>query len=110
MPSPPLNPFVTVTSDANVQTDQDHRSSGDFSTEGAPSGTSRIQFVVTGNSNYREISFNVMRDKSWGDDPTVWSGVKNNTIVDYESSRTYYIADPTGAGGDSFIVEVWVAS
>lgn len=104
--------LVAVTSDATEQPDQDNRSSGNFSTEGAPAGTKQLQFFVdnASNDNYASISFNVMLDKSAWIDPVVYKGVKSGDKRDYQSERSFYIANPSGTGGNKFVVNVYAVT
>jgi hypothetical protein len=109
MKSNAFNPIASVTSGPTAQSGEDHRSSGNFSTEGAPSGTKNVQFVITDNPNADKITFNVMQDVSVGSDSTIWQSVANNEVVKYAASRSYYIADPENAGNQSFTVQIWPA-
>lgn len=104
--------LTSITSDPTPQSGQDHRSSGNFSTEGAPAGTSQLLFTISPESNehFDSITFDVMEDKSVQRDPTVWSGVTNGSKVDYHSSRSYYIANPANAGSNSFTVLVYAVA
>ena len=111
-PTMALTSLVSVTSDGQPQSGQDNRSSGNFSTEGAPSGSRYLVFTIdpSSNDNYNDITFNVMVDKSLGIDPTEWSGLMNNSKVKYESSRSYYIANPGSTGGNKFKVIVYASN
>lgn len=104
------NAICSVTSDPSPQHDQKHRSSGNFSTQEAPDGTKQIQWFVTENDNFSKIEFDVMEDHNSifdRKDPVVFSKVKNETITKYKGSRQLYIANPSNAGGKTFIVQVW---
>ena len=104
-----LTSLVSVTSDGQPQSGQKNRSSGNFSTEGAPANTRYLVFTIDPSSNdkFDDITFNVMEDKSVGKDPTEWSGLMNGSKVKYESSRSYYIANPGSTGGNKFKVIVY---
>lgn len=104
--------LVAVTSSATQQAGQDHRSSGDFSTEGAPAGTKKLQFFIdnASNDNFASISFDIMLDKSAWKDPTTWSGIKNGDTRDYQSERDFYIANPKNTGGNSFVVNIYAVT
>ncbi|MEM7477434.1 MAG: DeoR family transcriptional regulator [Planctomycetota bacterium] len=103
--------LTSVTSDPKPQQGQKNRSSGNFSTENAPADTKSLIFnIATSNPNYDSIVFNVMEDKSMQPDPIVYSNLRNGSVVAYQSSRSLYIADPSGAGGETFVVEVSASS
>ncbi len=105
--------LATVTSQAGPQSGQKHRSSGNFSTENAPSNTQKLLWkVVPGDDNVSpsNIKFKVMRDKSAASDPTIWTNLSNDSETDYKSSRSYYIADPSGAGSSNFNVLVYAVT
>lgn len=91
--------IASITSDPRPQSGQKHRSSGNFSTEGAPSGTHNIQWTIamSDGSSPDGITFDVMKDVSGGTDPTIWSGVRNGSQTSYSSYRSVYIANPSGA-------------
>ncbi len=101
------NPIASVTSQPAPQEGQEHRSSGSFSTEDAPSGTKKLQWYVTENDHFETIEFDVMKDKKLQRDPVVFSKIKSGDVTDYKSDRQLYIANPTNAGGKTFIVQVW---
>lgn len=101
------NPIASVTSQPRPQPGQKGRSSGNFSTQDAPADTRKLQWFVTENDNFREISFNVLKDKKLWPDSAVFENVKNGDVTDYVSERQLYIADPEGAGIKTFIVQVW---
>lgn len=101
------NPISSVTSQPNPQPGQDHRSSGNFSTEDAPHGTRQIQWFITENDNFQNITFDVKEDVKLWFDPIVFRGVRNGQVTEYKSNRQFYIADPSGAGGKTFIVQAW---
>lgn len=103
----PTNPIASVTSQPQPQPGQKNRSSGNFSTQDAPSGTRRIQWFVTENDNYDQIVFNVMQDKKLWFDPVIFKNVRNGDITDYKDDRQLYIANPQNAGGQTFIVQAW---
>jgi hypothetical protein len=99
--------LAQITSEGQPQEGQKHRSSGNFSTEGAPNGTTGYQWSVSNASNPGNVKFDVMEDKSAGIDPTIFSGVKDGTQTGTYSSRRLYIANPSGTNGGSFLVTVY---
>lgn len=104
------NSISSVTSEPTKQKGQKHRSSGNFSTQGAPKGTEQVQWVVTENDNFSQIEFDIMEDhNSFFDriDPVVFSKVMNGKVTKYINSRQLYIANPKNAGGKTFIVQAW---
>jgi hypothetical protein len=98
--------LASVRSEPGPQQGQRHRSSGNFSTQGAPGGTRNLCWNISGNSSAGRISFDVMRDISAGTDPVIFSGLRNGSRTGYYSSRSLYIANPREAGGHSFVVSV----
>jgi len=100
------NPIAAVTSEGTPEKGQEHRSSGDFSTE-TPDEPQQLQWFVSGNTN--PVEFDVMKDNSLRPDSCVWSSLTNGSITSYESSRSYYIANPVNTGNppESFVVTVW---
>lgn len=104
--------LVSITSEGQPQHKQKHRSSADFGTESAPSGTEQLLFMVdpTSNPNYDQITFKVKQDISLWPDPDIYKNVGNNTKVTYHSHRKLYIADPENTGGQSFTVIIYAVS
>nr|WP_321141626.1 hypothetical protein [Bacillus gaemokensis] len=96
-----LKLITTVTSEARPQSGQKNRSSGNFAVESLPSGTYALKWTAPAG-----VYFNVMRDKSGGKDPVVLSGVSDGTTSSPTTSRSYYIANPSGAFSD-FNVSVY---
>jgi hypothetical protein len=105
--APPINPIASITSKSSKQKGQKHRSSGNFSTEEAPPGTKWLIWYVTNNDNKDQIIFTVMEDKKLEHDPTAFKHLKDKQITEYKSSRSFYIANPHNAAGETFQVEVW---
>lgn len=103
--------LCSVTSSSDPQSGQDHRSSGNFSTEEAPSGTTKLTFSVdpTSNTAWSTLTFDVKEDNSMWLDKTVYSGVKNGSVENYTSNRSYYIANPSGATGSTFVVNIYAS-
>lgn len=91
--------IASIVSTPKHQSGQKHRSSGNFSTGNAPTDTSQIRWVVVTDdgSSPDGISFDVMQDIHWDTDPTIWSGVRTNQQTNYQSHRSVYIANPSGA-------------
>lgn len=93
--------IATVTSEARPQGGQKNRSSGNFSVESLPSGTYALRWTAPPG-----VYFNVMRDVSGGKDPVVFSNISDGTTTSPTTSRSYYIANPSGAYSD-FNVSVY---
>lgn len=96
----------SVTSEWRPQPGQQHRSSGDFSTEGLPGGTTALYWEVMGAPNDR-ASFDVMENVPFGFDPIVFRGVMNGSRTHVYESRGLYIANPQGSGEQNFTVRVY---
>lgn len=103
--------IASITSEAQPQSGQKHRSSGNFSTESAPSGTHKLTWVVTplDGSPADGIYLDVMKDVTAGRDTTEWSGIRSDQQTDYKAFRNVYIANPSGASG-KFTVSVYAVS
>lgn len=93
--------IASITSEARPQSGQKNRSSGNFAIETLPSGTYALKWYAP-----EGVRFNVMRDKSGGKDPVVFSTVSDGTTTSPLTSRSYYIANPSGADSD-FNVSVY---
>jgi hypothetical protein len=100
--------IASVTSDANPQNGQKHRSSGDFSTEDVPGGFSKFYWEISGVTVPDGINFDVMRDRT-GSDPVEASNLTNGSLTDLIESRQLYIANPRGAGSP-FLVTVYATN
>lgn len=103
--------IASVTSEPQPQSGQDHRSSGNFSSEGYPSDTQYFLWEVTnvdGTPN-QVIHFDVKEDKSVQIDhtpyPNCYSGKQDTPM----SSRSLYIANPQNATAN-FIVTLYAVS
>ncbi|AHN22022.1 DeoR family transcriptional regulator [Lysinibacillus sphaericus] len=101
--------IASVTSEQNPQSGQKHRSSGNFSTEGLPEGTTTLLWKVEGGGDSNAIKFNVMQDKSAATDPVIFKGILSGNRTDAKSIRSLYIADPSGATS-SFVVHVYAVN
>lgn len=84
---------ASVTSEPQPQSGQDHRSSGNFSTEGC--GGTQLRWTCP-----EGIEFDVMKDVSLGQDPTIFSHVSNGEVTSMYQDRSLYIANPTGASSN----------
>ena len=98
----------SIISQPSPQSGQKNRSSGNFSLGSIQNQQVR---VILRDANGREayISFRVMYDKSADTDPTIWSNVRNGSIVTVPSgasSGNLYIANPNGANSN-FTVEFY---
>ena len=102
--------LASVISGAQPQQGQEHRSSGNFSTENAPAGTTNLNWkIVPLDEGFdpAAIKFDIMRDVSILHDPKVWINVTNDSTGNYQSSRSYYVANPQGSGPSGFNVLVY---
>jgi hypothetical protein len=97
--------LVKVTSAGTPQPGQRHRSSGNFSIQDAPPGTSGLLWRVEG-AGGQEASFAVMEDKPVGFDPVVFDNVTDGLRTGFQVSRSLYVADPRGVTGETFTVTV----
>lgn len=100
---------ASVLSQPKPQNGQNNRSSGNFSIESLPSGTTALYWQVVrqnGTSELSGVSFRVMRDKSAGKDPVIFNGLANGYTSSVRTSRNFYIANPSGAT-ENFIVKVY---
>ena len=90
--------LATVISDPQPQPGQEHRSSGNFSTDLIPADTQYVSFEVVDNPNSSFIHFDVMEDKTLRVDPIIYenaySGFESNIVTPY---RSLYIANPQSA-------------
>ena len=99
-----------VTSLSRPQPGQDHRSSGNFSTQNTESSATTVVFkVATYNPDWQAIHFDVKEDKSGGSDHTIYSNVYDGHHASIESYRSLYISDPQGTNSD-FTVECYQVS
>jgi hypothetical protein len=98
--------LAAVTSDAQPQPGQKHRSSGNFSTQDAPVGTNALRWEIADTGNPNGIRFGVKDDKSVGVDPPVFEDVYNNKQTGYVADRSLYVANPEGASS-KFTVKVY---
>ncbi|MBH8566662.1 DeoR family transcriptional regulator [Nostoc sp. CENA67] len=89
---------ATVTSEAQPQSGQKNRSSGNFSTQGCGP---RLKWTSPPLIVYR-----VMRDVSGGTDPVILGAVTNGLVTNAINERSLYIANPQNAK-QSFQVTVY---
>lgn len=103
--------LASVSSSAGPQKGQKNRSSGAFSTQDAPRGTTGLIWRIDPHDSSispDEVTFNVMLDKSAAKDPVVWSGLTNDRKTGYSLGRDYYIANPSFSGSKSSGFNVYV--
>jgi hypothetical protein len=88
-----------------------NRSSVDFSTEAAPVGTRQFRWKIRDHPSASQISFDVMEDVPFGDglgqDRVRFVDIRDNSVVSIYRSRALYIANPRGAGKQSFTVDMY---
>jgi hypothetical protein len=103
--------IASVTSSPAPQDGQKHRSSGNFSTQTIPDGTSYLLWNVLNadGSQNLTIHFDVMEDVSVGLDPTIYSNCYTGKQDAPKEYRSLYIANPKNAT-DNFIVQVFAVS
>ncbi|AFU17397.1 Phosphatidylinositol-specific phospholipase (plasmid) [Bacillus thuringiensis MC28] len=97
---------ASIVSEKGPQSGQKNRSSGNFSLEKVKSKQVRV-LIKNASGQEANINFRIMRDKSGDADPTIWSNIKNGSILTVPTdanSSSLYIANPSGATS-SFIVE-----
>lgn len=99
---------ATIVSEPNPQSGQKNRSSGNFSLDSAKGKQVRV-LIRNANGKEADISCKVMRDKNNDTDPTIWSNVKNGSLLtvptDYYSNNLY-IANPNDANSN-FTIEFY---
>lgn len=100
--------IASVTSEASPQNGQDHRSSGNFSTEDVPGGFSKFYWEISGVAVPDGINFDVMKDRT-GKDPVEETDLTDGSITDVVKDRQLYIANPRGAS-TSFLVTVYATN
>ncbi len=99
--------IAAVQSDPHPQPGQEHRSSGNFSTDNAASSATSFVFKVDkSNPKWNSIHFDVMQDVSGGTDPVIYTNVFDGNRETVVRERSLYIANPEGADAD-FTVEVY---
>lgn len=101
---------ASVRSDGAPQPGQQHRSSGNFSTDDSPSGLNRFEWQVSETEAPDAVRFDVMEDKSLQTDPVIFTNLTNGAQTDVKQARRLYIANPTGSNGGSFLVTVYAVS
>jgi len=97
--------IASVTSEMQPQKGQEHRSSGNFSTQGLPEGTKALAWEIVGGGEAEVIKFSVKEDVP-GKDPVLFTEVYSGNQTAVKSIRSLYIADPVGATS-SFLVHVY---
>jgi hypothetical protein len=96
----------SVISDKNPSKGQKHRSSINFSTEGAPSNCVGFKWGVAGTEHPELVEFEVMEDKT-GHDPTIFSSLEHESCTKSISKGKLYIANPSGCVDDKFQINVY---
>lgn len=99
--------IATVYSEGTPQEGQDHRSSGNFSTQFNFNGYNSLYWEVTGVSNPDVVIFDVMKDKSVLKDPVIFSNLRDGSVTSVKKERPLYIANPKGTCGKPFSVTVY---
>lgn len=99
--------IASVTSEGQPQKGQDHRSSGNFSTEFEVGGFDRFYWEITRTEEPQSIKFNVKRDQSVSSDSTEYENLTNGSVTEIKKFRSLYIADPKGSKGGDFLVTVY---
>lgn len=97
--------LVSVQSDPSAQPGQHNRSSANFQFSSLPQGD--LEIDVSGNPNAGSLTFNIMQDISMGTDPVILKTVSNGQQVPsttFKTKTNYYIASPSGTGGQDFVV------
>ncbi|MBL0385134.1 DeoR family transcriptional regulator [Tumebacillus sp. ITR2] len=99
---------AAVTSSPHPQAGQSHRSSGNFSYQNLPPGTTSLLWEIDqSNPEWQSISFDVMQDVSGGSDPVIFNSLMSGNRTDLDGSgRSLYIANPAHAT-ESFTVQVY---
>ena len=103
--------LVSVQSDPAPQPGQKNRSSVNFQFSSLPQGD--IEIDVSGNPNAGSLTFNIMQDVSLGSDPVILKKVSNGNQVPsttFKTKTNYYIASPSGTGGQDFVVLFYALS
>lgn len=101
--------IASIRSEGKPQSGQDHRSSGNFSTDDSPGGYNALEWQVSETEQPQNVKFNVKEDKTAAGDKTVWSNLGNGSSTDVKKARRLYIADPSGSNNGNFLVTVYAA-
>lgn len=95
------------------ESDHNHRSSGNFTTEiqhRSPTGLRwEIRWAAPNVDPWNGqpatgITVDVKQDQSAMVDPTPFPGIKHGSTTDYQSYRRVYVANPTGADGSFWVL------
>jgi len=110
--TPKLTEIASITSAPTPLDGQNARSSGNFSNQVPPANTVSYLWVVldvNGMDVKPDVTFDVKRDRSLASDPTIFSGLKygDTTRAPLPESRSWYIANPKGAGNQNFLVKLY---
>lgn len=104
--------MACVVFDPASQPGQEHRSSGNFSTDSMPDGTTAFKWEIKNRPGPSSVRFDVKQDVGRGKDHTWFTDVTNDeeTQNRLERCRSLYVANPQGAGSADFTVEVYAVS
>jgi hypothetical protein len=102
--------IASVRSEGSPQKGQDHRSSGNFSTDDVPDGYTGFAWEVSETEQPDNVRFDVMEDKSAQRDPVIFKQLTNGSATGIVKSRRLYIANPSGSNGGSFLVTVYATN
>lgn len=101
-----------VFSEATKLEGQSHRSSSNFSTRYITLANNKTPSKIRFNmksfkdlSDLPNVSFEVFKDVSGGNDTWIYGRVYNNETYSYKSSDSFYIYDPQGAT-EPFLIEI----
>lgn len=99
-------PLCGIRSAPHPQANQTNRSSGDFSTEEARGGTSKLRWSVLDDNSQAlpNVRVKIWRDASGGPDPVIWSDLRHGSLTSYVPHRQLYVGNPTGATGHFFVM------
>ena len=96
---------ASVTSAPAPINGNEHNSSPDFQFVNLPGGS--LTVTVSGNPNADSITFNLWRDISAWPDKEIQGNLRNNATMpasEVSVGDSYYIGDPSNAGGQNFVV------
>lgn len=97
---------ASVTSAAGPINGNQHNSSPDFQFVELPA-SGNITVTISDNPNADSIKFNLWRDINNWPDKDIQQGLGNNTtfpVSEVSVGDSYYIGDPSNAGGQTFVV------
>jgi hypothetical protein len=97
---------ASVTSAAGPINGNENNSSSDFQFLELPA-SGNLTVTVSGNPNSDSITFNLWRDISAWPDKEIAGPLANNAtmpVSDVQMGDSYYIGNPSNAGGQTFVV------